>query len=170
MNINILHGEEVVSVAGKLVDYYDKPISTQLTVAVKRFIRGASEGNTFMVVCKNNHDAITLWCGYHVDKELKTINIPFVFLLDDLPPLIKGRSLILGISAFFEIAKEYCEYSIFATATPKAALVIDKIISPPFELIGVMKNYFIYNNRTEDAHLFWVPSSFQLETSNRQEV
>jgi len=169
MNIEIMSNDEIKKIAEELLSEYSCHISSQLSISCERFIKSADCGDYFMVVCKDNNGKPLLACGYHVDSELRTINIPFVFIKRKISPLIRGRCLIMAINTFLKITHEYSGYSFFATATPTARRIIDKLISPPFKLIGIMEGYFTHETHNEDAFLYWLPSIKQSRTTNVSE-
>ena len=170
MKIEIMSGGEVIVVVNDLLDEYRLRLSSQLEISCRRFVNSSIDGDSFMVVCKDDSGCASLACGYHVDSELGTINIPFVLVRRDITPLIRGRSLIMAINAFLKITQEYSNYSFFATATPKARRIINKLITPPFKLVGVMQNYFTHGEHNEDAYLFWIPSIVQSNKLDGKEV
>jgi len=137
------------------------PVSRQLSVACERFTNLPLGGESFLLACKDSMSRIVLICGYHVDDLLKAINIPFIIIKNGVSPLIRGRCLLMAVNAFLEIVAEYKEYTYFATATPITSRFIEKYMCPPFRLVGVMEDYYCYNNKNEDASFYWIPSLTQ---------
>ncbi|MCG7969974.1 MAG: hypothetical protein JBO36_04885 [Candidatus Thiodiazotropha taylori] len=170
MNLHVMHGEDAAETTRELIGNYQKDYSVQLSVGLERFLRSTADGDSFIGVCQTSDLRLALWCGFHVDSELKMINIPFFVLSEELSPIARGKALILGIGGFLEIVKEYRDYSFFASATPPTSRIIRKLIAPPFQFIGVMKSYFVYENRHVDADLFWIPSEDRVFSVNREEV
>lgn len=161
MEIKILHSENARCVIQDFLLKNDPALSFQLELATRRFCEVSCANSIFLVVCYTNNQKSTLMCGYQIDNDAKTINIPFVFASTDISAFIKGKSIILAKDAFVEITQKFKDYSFFALATPSVNKFINKMLCPPMQHVGIMRNYFVYSTKANDAFLYWKPSNIQ---------
>jgi len=160
MNIKIQFGIDAMKSYEILLNKNLNMLSKQFKMAINNFYYDIKNESAFLITCERNTLPI-LWFAFQVNHEEKTINTPFFYTLSDIPKIIKGRSIKLASNAFVEIVKEYNDYSFYIMAIPKVSKIVNKLLSPPMEYVGVLHNYFIYDTKNEDAFFYWKPSTKQ---------